>query len=141
MTKALLVEPDLSARDIDVDPTNMAPLFGDANARVSVAFDGDGTGIAAVYGTDARQQGGQPNPVASMAKNRAATGNAAFFTDPTNAICGPVVFIGADGHDLSDSEAGEVADGIRAVANYIDDQPEEYRLWHEAVMNLDAPGH
>ena len=74
--------------------------------------------------------------MASLARNAAATGNSAFLQDPIRSICGPVIFVAADGDDKNIDEVAEAVEhGIRAVKNYHEDNPEEYQLWRAAVLN------
>ncbi|MDU0478753.1 hypothetical protein QVA66_05825 [Staphylococcus chromogenes] len=137
MTAGYLVNPDLTSRKIEFEIEHASQLLGRLdNERVSVAFQEDGRTLAALYSSEAKAEGAEPNPVASMAKNEAATGNSAFFTDPTSAICGPVIFVGADGTDITEAEIEHVNDGIRAARNYREDEPEDYSLWRGAVLNL-----
>lgn len=137
MTIGYLVNPDLTSRKIEFELEQAAQFLGRLDSdRVSVAFQEDGTTLAALYSPDARAEGAEPNPVASMAKNEAATGNSAFYTDPTSAICGPVIFVGAEGTDITESDIEKVNDGIRAARNYRDDEPEDFQLWRGAVINL-----
>lgn len=137
MTIGYLVNPDLTSRKIEFEVDHAAQFLGRLDSdRVSVAFQEDGTTLAALFSPDAREAGAEPNPVASMAKNEAATGNSAFYTDPTSAICGPVIFVGADGADVTDADIERVEDGIRAARNYREDEPEDFQLWRGAVINL-----
>lgn len=137
MTIGYLVNPDLTCRKIEFELDHAAQFLGRIDSdRVSVAFQEDGTTLAALYSPDARAEGAEPNPVASMAKNEAATGNSAFYTDPTSAICGPVIFVGADGTDVTEKEIEHVENGIRAARHYRDDEPEDFQLWRGAVKNL-----
>lgn len=137
MTLGYLVNPDLTSRKIEFELDHAAQFLGRIDSdRVSVAFQEDGTTLAALYSPDARAEGAEPNPVASMAKNEAATGNSAFYTDPTSAICGPVIFVGADGTDITKADIEKVEDGIRAARNYRDDEPEDFQLWRGVVINL-----
>ena len=67
---------------------------------------------------------------------RVALGNAAFLQDPIRSICGPVIFVDAEGEDKTiDAVIESVEQGIRAVKNYREDNPEEYTLWRAAVIN------
>ncbi|MDK8511259.1 hypothetical protein QP948_07590 [Corynebacterium bovis] len=163
MARSLLVTPDLTAEEVDVDLSQATDLLGaPADGRLSVAFVEDGRSVACVYasshsdpaaagadgtaGTTGSAAGdgdaaspdvaSEPNPLASMGRNEQDTGNSAFLSDPTRAICGTVLFTGADGGDLTDEDVETVRRGIRAVENYREDQPEEYRLWRDAVLNL-----
>lgn len=83
-----------------------------------------------------KDEGAAANPVASLGRNAAATGDGSFFSDPTTAICGPVIFVGAEGEDITLDEIERIKDGIRAARNYRDDYPEEFNLWRNAVYNL-----
>ncbi|MEJ5927929.1 hypothetical protein WG915_04760 [Corynebacterium sp. H128] len=137
MTLGYLVNPDLTSRKIEFELEQAAQFLGRVESdRVSVAFQEDGTALAALYSPDAREDGSEPNPVASMARNEAATGNSAFYTDPTTAICGPVIFVGVAGEDISDADIERVEHGIRAARNYRADEPEDFQLWRDAVINL-----
>ena len=125
MIKGFLVNPDLTHRIVEFELEAAATFLGGVSSdRVSVAFQEDGVDYAALYNPTAKTEGAEPNPVASLGRNEAATGNSAFFTDPTTAICGTVVFVDAEGEDM------------RAVRHYRDDYPEEYALWRAAVRNL-----
>lgn len=137
MTIGYLVNPDLTSRKIEFELEHAAQFLGRLdNDRVSVAFQEDGNTLAALFSPDARAEGAEPNPVASMARNEAAIGNSAFYTDPTTAICGPVIFVGAEGTDVSQDDIQRVEDGIRAARNYRDDEPKDFKLWRDAVINL-----
>ena len=75
--------------------------------------------------------------MASLARNTAATNNPAFLTDPTRAICGPVIFTNREGKSVEERTIESVDQAIRAVQNYREDNPEEYELWRNAVLNAD----
>ncbi|ALA66752.1 hypothetical protein CLAC_02315 [Corynebacterium lactis RW2-5] len=137
MTKGFLVNPDLTHRVIEFELDSAAAFLGGVSTdRVSVAFQEDGSQYAALFNANAKAEGAEPNPVASLGRNEAATGNSAFFSDPTTAICGPVLFVDAQGEDITDAEIDKVKHGMRAVRHYRDDYPEEFALWRGAVMNL-----
>lgn len=137
MTQGFLVNPDLTHREITFELDDAAQFLGGADdVRVSVAFQEDGSTYAALYSSGAKAEGAAANPVASLGRKAAATGDSAFFTDPTTAVCGPVIFIGAEGEDVGAAEIERIRDGIRAARNYRDDFPEEYVLWRNAVYNL-----
>ncbi len=137
MTKGFLVNPDLTHRIIEFEIEQAAAFLGGmASDRVSVAFQEDGSHYAALYNPQAKAEGAEPNPVASLGRNEFATGNSAFFTDPTAAICGPVIFVDAEGNDIGDEEIERVKNGMRAVNNYREDLPQEFALWRGAVKNL-----
>ncbi|MBV7282003.1 MULTISPECIES: hypothetical protein [unclassified Corynebacterium] len=136
MPRGLLVHPDSSSQLITFELEDAAAYLGADGQRVSVTFRDDGTTVAALYAAAAASEGAEPNPVASMGRQEATTGNSAFLTDPTNAVCGPVLFVGADGSDISDDDIEQVRSGIRAVDNYRQDEPEDYALWRAAVLNL-----
>ncbi|MDN6551839.1 MAG: hypothetical protein L0L28_03575 [Corynebacterium flavescens] len=137
MTIGFLVNPDLSHRKIDFELEHANQFLGGVTeGRVSVAFQDDGTTYAALYNPQAKHDGAEPNPVASLARNAADTGNSRFLQDPIRAICGPVIFVDSAGKDDSiDAVMEAVAHGIRAVKNYREDMPEEYHLWRAAVIN------
>ncbi|RAV32125.1 hypothetical protein [Corynebacterium heidelbergense] len=138
MARSLLVTPELDVREMDVDLSQAPELLGgSAGGRLHVAFVESGQHIAAVYSEDAMNKpDAEPNPLASMGRNESDTGNARFLSDPTRAIAGPVLFVGREGEDLTDEEVESVHNGIRAVENYRADNPEEFQLWHDAVLNL-----
>lgn len=142
MARSLLVTPDLSITEVDVDLENSldqtSELLGGApDDRLLVAFAESGKPSAAVYCSAARRaENPEPNPLASMGRQESETGDGRFISDPTRAILGPVIFIGEEGQDLTDEEVESIEDGIRAVENYKTDNPEEYKLWHDAVVNL-----
>ncbi|APT93189.1 hypothetical protein CPHO_10145 [Corynebacterium phocae] len=143
MTTGYLVNPDLTHRviEFEIEQANQF-LGGTTEGHVSVAFQEDGSTYAALYNANARAERAEPNPVASLARNQADTGNPAFLQDPIRAIAGPVIFV----HAQADQEADfqkiiDVVDrAIRAVGNYIEDNPEEYTLWRAAVLNTDKVG-
>lgn len=137
MTKGFLVNPDLTHRPLEFELESVAQFLGGADdARVSVAFQEDGNTYAALYNSEARALGAHANPVASLGRREAATGDSAFFSDPTTAICGPVIFIGSEGEDVGDAEIERIRNGIRAAKHYRDDYPQEFLLWRNAVYNL-----
>ena len=137
MPAGFLVSPDLSHRPVNFELAQASEFLGGiTDDRVSVSFQEDGTTFAALYNPDAKARGAEPNPVASLGRNAEATGNAAFLADPTGAISGPVIFVGAQGQDIGPDEVERIRDGIRAVKNYREDYPEEYWLWRAAVLNL-----
>lgn len=132
-----LVNPDLTYRRIvfDIDDANqfLGPVV---NETVEVAFVQQDNLFDAIYSPEARENCALPNPVASMAKNQAATDNANFLQDPTNAISGPVIFVGRGGQSVDDEIVEQIKQAIRAVRNYIEDNAEEYELWQNAVRNM-----
>ena len=139
MTIGFLVNPDLTHHNVDFEIDQAQQFLGGvANDRVAVSFQEDGSEYAALFNPEAKNKGAEPNPVASMARNNAATGNSAFLTDPTNAISGPVVFVDAEGKDISEEDIDRIKNSMRAVLNYREDQPDDYALWRNAVKNLGA---
>ena len=90
---------------------------------------------SAIFRPDAAQLGQEPNPVASLARNTSETDNPEFLTDPTRAVCGPVIFTAADGGSVNEDTIAEVLQAIRAVENYRADNAEEFDLWRNAVLN------
>ena len=138
MTTGFLVNPDLTRRKIEFELEHANQFLGGATEdRVSVVFQDDGSTYAALFNPQAKA-GAEPNPVASLARNAADTGNSAFLQDPIRAISGPVIFVEADGEsDNFDAVIDAVENGIRAVRNYREDFPEEYNLWRAAVINSD----
>ena len=141
MPRGYLVQPDLTAKAIEFEIDDAAQYIGGtAEDRVAVAFQQrENATLAALHMTHEQGDGVEPNAVASMAKNEAATGNSAFFTDPTAAVIGPVIFVGPEGEDISFEQIALVDDGIRAVKNYMEDEPEDFALWRAAALNLPEP--
>ena len=138
MTTGFLVNPDLTRRTIEFELEHANQFLGGTTEdRVSVAFQEDGSTYAALFNANAHADGAEPNPVASLARNAADTGNSAFLQDPIRAICGPVIFVDAEADEERDIQTviDAVEHGIRAVKNYREDQPEEYNLWRAAVLN------
>ncbi|MBF0581375.1 MULTISPECIES: hypothetical protein [Corynebacterium] len=138
MARSLLVTPDLKVEEHDIELSQAAEMLGgSADDRLHVAFVESGLTIPAIYSSEAaKAETPEPNPLASMGRNESEIGNARFLSDPTRAILGPVLFVGENGADLTDEEVESVHNGIRAVENYRADQPEEFNLWHDAVVNL-----
>ena len=97
MITGFLVRPDLTHNIVEFELDSAAQFLGGLGQdRVAVAFQEDGTDYAALFNPEAKANGAEPNPVASLGRNAAATGDAAFFSDPTAAICGTVIFVGAE---------------------------------------------
>lgn len=136
----LLVNPDLTFRRIvfDLDDANqfLGPVVSEG---VKVAFEHDGPTYDAFYSPQAKEKGAEPNPVASMARNTAATNNPSFLQDPVTAISGPVIFTGRAGKGIDEEVVEGIKNTIRAVRNYRSDNEEEYQLWRNAVLNLGTP--
>lgn len=133
-----LVNPDLSYRRIVFDEDTARDFLGGfSDDFVDVAFEQEGNRFHALFNPEARDQGAEPNPVASLARNTADTNNPAFLTDPTRAICGPVIFTNREGKSVEERTIASVDQAIRAVVNYRDDNPEEYELWRNAVLNAE----
>ena len=136
MAVGYLVNPDLTARTINFELEQAQQFLGGAaEDRVSVAFQEDGSIYAALFNPAAAAEAAEPNPVASLARNTADTGNPAFLQDPFRAISGSVIFIGAEGGDISSEAIAAIDNSIRAVRAYREDNPEEYTLWRAAVLN------
>lgn len=132
-----LLNPDLTYRRIIFDVDHASDILGPrVLERTRVAFAQNDTQYEAIYSPEARLKGEEPNPVASMAANLAATDNASFLQDPASAISGPVIFVGVDGSNIDDGVVEQVKDAIRAVLNYQEDFPEEYELWYNASLNM-----
>ena len=131
MTVGFLVNPDLTRRKLEFELEHANQFLGGTTEdRVSVVFQEDGTTYAALYNPEAKAEGAEPNPVASLARN------SAFLQVPIRSICGPVIFVDAEGEDKTiDAVIESVEQGIRAVKNYREDNPEEYTLWRAAVIN------
>ncbi|OHR21183.1 hypothetical protein [Corynebacterium sp. HMSC034A01] len=131
-----LVNPDLTYRRIVFDEDTVRATLGGVTDEVAdVAFDQDGNRFHAIFRPDAAQLGQEPNPVASLARNTAETDNPEFLTDPTRAVCGPVIFTASDGDSVNEDTIAEVLQAIRAVENYRADNAEEFELWRNAVLN------
>ena len=137
MTIGFLVNSDLTRRKIEFDLEHANQFLGGTTEdRVAVVFQDDGSTYAALFNRNAKAEGAEPNPVASLARNAADTGNSAFLQDPIRAISGPVIFVEAEGESENFDEVIEAVEhGIRAVRNYREDYPEEYGLWRAAVIN------
>lgn len=140
MTNGILVNPDLSTRPVSFDDTQLAELLGGSTTEhVAVSFDEGQDGLVAIVNSAPNAGLEEPNAFASLGKNHANTGNSAFFSDPTAAITGPVIVVSGSVDAVSDiTEAGQeqVEEGLRATANYREDYPQEFQLWHNAAMNL-----
>ncbi|WKD56923.1 hypothetical protein CAPI_01745 [Corynebacterium capitovis DSM 44611] len=131
-----LVNPDLTYRRIVFDlETAHRFLGGLTDDFVEVAFVQQGSRFHAIFNPAAGQQGAEPNPVASLARNTAATDNPNFLTDPSRAILGPVIFASKEGKSVDEATIESVEQAIRAVRNYRLDNAEEYELWRNAVLN------
>lgn len=137
MPLGLLVQPDLTYEYIDFSFGELGPyLGGDVSTRVSVAFWPGRANFTALYNAEAKARGAEPNPAASLAYCTLATGDGRFLQAPTSAIAGPVVFTGLEGGDIDAADAFQILDGIRAVIIYRQDNPQEFRLWRNAAINL-----
>ncbi|WPF66543.1 MULTISPECIES: hypothetical protein [unclassified Corynebacterium] len=123
MTQGILITPHFTLRDVTVDTHQLRPseaipvAFGDSLDYLGYPVEDDGT----------------PNPAASLARNQKATGNPAFFADPTSAVRGDVVCVRADGADLTGEDRAAAEETVRAAKVYCEDYPEEYALWHSAA--------
>lgn len=136
MLTGFLVNPDLTRRVVEFELDDAQQLLGGAiEDRVAVAFQEDGSTYAALFNPNAHAEQAEPNPIASLARNHADTGNSAFLQDPIRAIHGPVIFVDSEGEDTIDKVVEAVEYGIRAVKNYQEDMPEEYQLWRAAALN------
>lgn len=136
MITGFLVNPDLTRRKIEFELEHANQFLGGATEdRVAVAFQEDGSHYAALFNAEAKAEGAEPNPVASLARNTADTGNPSFLQDPLRAISGAVIFVESEGGDVTDEIIEGVENSVRAVENYREDFEEEYRLWRAAVIN------
>ena len=136
----LLVNPDLTYRRIVFDLADANHFLGPVVLdTVRVAFMEQEEEFEAIYSPSAREDRAKPNPVASLAKNHAATGNPSFLQDPVTAISGPVIFTGRKGSSINDDIVEEIKQTIRAARHYRDDNPAEFQLWENAVLNMGAP--
>lgn len=131
-----LVNPDLTYKRIVFDDDTARETLGSTiDEPVEVAFNQEGNRFHAIFRADAADAGQEPNPVASLARNTAETENPEFLTDPTRAICGPVIFAARDGGSVDEETIEKVLQAIRAVENYRNDNAEEFELWRNAVKN------
>ena len=132
MITGFLVNPDLTRRKIEFELEHANQFLGGATEdRVAVAFQEDGSHYAALFNAEAKAEGAEPNPVASLARNTADTGNPSFLQDPLRAM----IFVESEGGDVTDDIIEGVENSVRAVENYREDYEEEYRLWRAAVIN------
>lgn len=140
MTNAILVAPDLSHRPVSFADTDLPELLGgNSHDLIPVSFGEEGEPLVAIMNSAPTAGLEQPNPFASLGKNFANTGNAAFFADPASAVTGPVLVVSGTPADITDITAagrGQVEEGIRAAANYREDYPQEFQLWNNAAMNM-----
>lgn len=137
MTLGLLVRPDLTYDYIDFSYSELGPhLGGSFSTRISVAFWPGRANFSALYNAESKVRGMEPNPAASLAYKTMSTGDGSFLQAPTDAISGPVLFTGVEGGDIDAADAFQILDGIRAVVIYRQDNPEEFRLWRNAAINL-----
>lgn len=136
MITGFLVNPDLTRRKIEFELEHANQFLGGATEdRVAVSFQEDGSHYAALFNAEAKAEGAEPNPVASLARNTADTGNPSFLQDPLRAISGAVIFVESEGGDVTDEIIEGVENSVRAVENYREDFEEEYRMWRAAVIN------
>ena len=119
MITGSLVRPDLTHKTVEFAGLRRA-FLGGLSQTVSPWRSRDGTDYAAC--STRRPVTARANPVASSAA-AAATGDASFFSDPTAAICGTVIFVGAEGEDIGLDDIRRVKDGIRAVRNCLASRP------------------
>ena len=135
-----LVYPDLTYHRIVFGTRSAEQFLGPTvHEQVEVAFVQQDNEFQAIYSPEAREQCAAPNPVASMARNQAATDNPNFLNDPVHAISGPVIFTGRGGKSIDDEIVTQIKQAIRAVRNFINDNGEEYELWRNAVLNMGSP--
>ncbi|SDS47308.1 hypothetical protein [Corynebacterium timonense] len=133
----VLVQPDCDYRRVIFRPEDASRLIGavEAAATTAAAFEQEGERYALFFDPLADTQGGEPNPVASLARNTADTANPEFLADPTRAICGSVLFAAQEGGNLGEATVEAIAQAVRAVSNYRADNEDEYELWRNAVVN------
>ncbi|MCZ9309341.1 hypothetical protein ACUY3K_03510 [Corynebacterium uberis] len=129
--RAVRITPDLECEQVRVRP---AVLHDPALTRVPVQFVEGGEVLVALVDADSAH----PNAAASLGRAAAATGNSAFFADPSRALCGTVLIVGPQDSSLSDAALTEIHDGVRAAQDYREDLPVEFRLWKNAARNLGA---
>lgn len=135
-----MVNPDLTYRRIIFNADNANQFLGPVvHETVHVAFVQQGNKFDAIYSPEARDNRALPNPLASMALNTAATENPDFLTDPASAISGPVIFLAREGKSIDDDIVEQIKQAIRAVRHFREDNPEEFQLWQNAVLNMGSP--
>lgn len=134
MTAGILVHPDGRTEAVDFDPAAQDNIVGGSPVQAAAAFSEETTSCRMVFNSFPEGESAEPNPIASLARMEAATGNSRFFVDPTRAVTGVAVFYFAAEKEILEG----IEQAARAVENYKADYPEEYRLWHNAVMNLEA---
>ncbi|PKF68827.1 hypothetical protein CXB45_04920 [Corynebacterium mastitidis] len=123
VTQGILITPDFTLRTVSVALGELRE-----GSAIPVALDESTSYLAYPV-----EEGGVPNPAASLAKNRQATGNPAFLADPTAALRGDVVCVRADGEDATEANERAAAEVVRAARAYCEDYPEEYALWRSAA--------
>lgn len=137
MLTGLLVAPDQSHRQVKFDMDQAQEFLGGAVVdKVDTTFPDAATEFTAIYNPNAGKDGADPNPVASLARSVGETDNAAFFLDPARAICGPVIFIDAEGDPLTEGDLTQLKSAIEAARVYREDHPQEYALWHSAARQM-----
>ncbi|WP_080793532.1 hypothetical protein [Corynebacterium pacaense] len=136
MTTGFIVDTDFTALTIEFDDSTLPRYLGGfLFDQVEVSFSEIGPVFSALFDVTAKMDGAEPNPVASLGAGNRATGNSDFFTDPTAAICGRVIFLGRDGGDIGPAQIREVERGIRTVRTYQQDSPGEFEFWRNAAIN------
>ncbi|PFG27177.1 hypothetical protein [Corynebacterium renale] len=133
MTAGILVHPDGRTEAISFDAANPLTVVGPEPEMAAAAFSEETTSCRMVFSA-APEPGSEPNAIASLARLEAATGNSRFFLDPTQAVAGVAVFFAASEEEIAEG----IAQAARAVENYKADFPQEFQLWHNAVVNLEA---
>lgn len=137
MITGYLVSPDLSHRTISFERDHAQQFLGGVDeTRIEFALREEGTEYPVIFNPNAREQDGTPNPLASLGRSVTEAGNAHFFLDPARAIFGSIIFLGAEGGDITDEEITDIDYAITAVRNYMKDYPEDHTLWYSAAVNM-----
>lgn len=137
MNTGYLVAPDLSHRTIKFELDHAQQFLGGVDeTRIDLALREEGTEYPVIYNPKARDEGAAPNPLASLGRSITEAGNAHFFLDPARAIFGSIIFLGADGGDITDEDIADIDNAIEAVRNYVADHPEDHRLWYASATNM-----
>src|SRR5690625_6665406 len=103
MITGFLVNPDLTRRKIEFELEHANQFLGGATEdRVAVSFQEDGSHYAALFNAEAKAEGAEPNPVASLARNTEDTANPSTLQDPRCAMSGAVIYVESEGGDVTD---------------------------------------
>lgn len=135
MITGVLIAPNLERRVVFCAADAAVELLGGTfQAEFPGVFDDTGLVLPVLHNPNAHAEQAQPNPLASLARRAAATGDSAFFADPIRAVSGPIIVLAGPVADIERVEAA-VEDGVRAVEAALADHPEEFQLWQAAALN------